>query len=204
MTPDAMHPVLFGMSLPRTIILGSWLLFMIVWAVMAIGTKAKVHEQPANERRRYTLPLLGALIFISGILRIVPPLAFIARPLPVPLLTLNWIGAGAAVLGVLIAIWARVSLGRNWSGVVTLKADHELVTSGPYAAIRHPIYTALILLFVGTTCLVASPGAVIGLLCVVWSCWVKLKQEEALMLRQFPDSYPGYIERTRRLVPLLV
>jgi len=208
MTSDAMHGLagqgLLGMSLPRTIILGSWLLFLGFWGLMAIGTKKSVFEQPADERRRYTLPLLGALIFISGMLRFIPPLALIARPLPVPLFTLNWIGAGAAVLGVLIAIWARVSLGRNWSGVVTLKADHELVTSGPYAAIRHPIYTALILLFVGTACLVASPGAFIGLACVVWSCWVKLRQEEALMLQQFPGSYPAYMDRTKRLVPRLV
>jgi protein-S-isoprenylcysteine O-methyltransferase Ste14 len=200
MNPSAMHAVM-GMTLPRAIIVGSWLLFMLVWAIMAIGTKKKVHEQPANERRRYTLPLLGALVFISGVLRFIPPFAFLARPFPVPILPLHWTGAVAAVAGVLIAIWARLTLGRNWSGVVTLKEDHELVTAGPYAAIRHPIYTALILLFVGTTLLVATPGAVIGLLCVIWSCWVKLKQEEALMLQQFPGSYLGYMMRTKRLVP---
>ncbi len=106
--------------------------------------------------------------------------------------------------GVLIAIWARFSLGRNWSGVVTLKEGHELVTSGPYAAIRHPIYTALILLFLGTTLLVGTPSASLGLACVIWSCWVKLRQEETLMLLQFPDSYPAYMARTKRLVPGLV
>jgi protein-S-isoprenylcysteine O-methyltransferase Ste14 len=203
MNPSATHAVM-GMPLPRAIIVGSWILFMLVWAVMAIGTKKKVHEQPADERRRYTLPLLGALVFISGVLRLIPPLGFLARPLPVPILPLHWTGAVAAVGGLLIAIWARVTLGRNWSGVVTLKQDHELVTAGPYAAIRHPIYTALILLFVGTTLLVASPGALLGLACVIWSCWVKLKQEEALMLQQFPDSYPAYMARTKRLVPGLV
>lgn len=203
MTPDTM-PGLFGMSPPRTIIVASWILFLAFWGVMSIGTKRSVFEQPADERRRYTLPLIGALIFISGLLRFVPPLAFMARPLPVSMLVMHWIGAGAAVLGVLIAIWARVSLGRNWSGVVTLKQDHELVTSGPYAAIRHPIYTALILLFVGTAFLVASPGAFLGLLCVVWSCWVKLRQEEVLMLQQFPDSYPPYMARSKRLIPGLV
>ncbi len=108
--------------------------------------------------------------------------------------------AGAAALGLAIAVWARIALGRNWSGEITLKEDHELVTSGPYAAIRHPIYTALILLFLGLALYIASAGAWIGLALVILSCWIKLRQEEALMLRQFPDSYPAYMARTRRLV----
>lgn len=191
-------------SAPRWIIVGSWALFMLVWAIMAFGTKKSVHEQPANERRRYTLPLLACLIFMTGVLRYVPPLAFLARHFPVPMLAMHWTGAAAAVTGVVVAIWARLALGRNWSGVVTLKEGHELVTSGPYRWVRHPIYTALILLFVGTTLLVGTPGAMVGLACIVWSCWVKLRQEEALMLRQFPDSYPAYMARTRRLIPELI
>lgn len=192
------------MATPRWIITGSWILFMAVWAVMAIGVKKSIHEQPANDRRRYSLPLLLGLVLISNVIRFVPPLAFLTRRPPVPMLAMHWAGAMAAVAGVLMAIWARLALGRNWSGVVTLKEGHELVTGGPYAAIRHPIYTALILLFLGTAFLVGSVSSLLGLVCVIWSCWVKLQQEEALMLRQFPESYPAYMARTKRLVPWLV
>jgi protein-S-isoprenylcysteine O-methyltransferase Ste14 len=141
---------------------------------------------------------------MSGLIRYVTPLAFVAWRLQGPALALAWTGAGAAVLGLLIALWARFSLGRNWSGVVTLKEGHELVTSGPYAVIRHPIYTALLLLFLALALFIHTPGAYLGFLAIVWSCWVKLRQEEVLMLGQFPDSYPAYMARTKRLIPLLV
>ena len=94
-----------------------------------------------------------------------------------------WIAAALGVIGVALAIWARVTLGRNWSGVVTLKQDHELVTSGPYAMVRHPIYTALVLMFLGFSLLFDSVSAWLGLAFICYSFWIKLKQEEALMGR---------------------
>jgi len=192
------------MFAPRMVILASWTIFWTSWLIMAFGVKKNRLEQPANERRRYTLPLLLGLLLMSNLIRYVPPLAFLAWRIEGPDLALAWTGAGAAVIGLLIALWARFSLGRNWSGVVTLKEDHELVTRGPYASIRHPIYTALILLFFALAFFINTPAAYLGALCVVWSCWVKLKQEEILMLQQFPDSYPAYMARTKRLIPILV
>ncbi|MBO9581566.1 MAG: isoprenylcysteine carboxylmethyltransferase family protein [Sphingobium sp.] len=192
------------MFAPRMVILACWTIFWTSWLIMAFGVKKNRLEQPANERRRYTLPLLLGLLLMSNLIRTAPPLAFLARRIEGPGLVLAWIGAGMAVIGLLIALWARVSLGRNWSGVVTLKEDHELVTRGPYAAIRHPIYTALILLFFALAFFIDTPVVYLGSLCILWSCWVKLKQEEALMLQQFPESYPAYMARTKRLVPGLV
>lgn len=190
-------------SLPMLIVLGSWWLFILFWAVMAVRTKKTVHRQSRSEQRLYLWLLLIGTALIGGVTRFMGPLGIIARPL-LRLGTLQWPAAAAAMLGVAIAIWARVALGRNWSGSITLKENHELVTAGPYAAIRHPIYTALILLYLALLLLIVSPSAIIGFALVVWSCWVKLKQEEALMLRQFPDSYPAYMARTKRLVPGLV
>lgn len=192
------------MFAPRMVILASWTIFWTSWLVMAFGVKKNRIEQSAHERRRYTVPLLLGIVLMSNLVRYVPPLAFLAWRIEGPDLALAWTGAGVAVLGLAIALWARFSLGRNWSGVVTLKEDHELVTRGPYAAIRHPIYTALILLFLALAFFMNTPAAYLGMIGIVWSCWVKLKQEEALMLEQFPDSYPAYMTRTRRLVPGLV
>jgi len=192
------------MFVPRMVILASWTIFWTIWLIMAFGVKRNTHEQSASERRRYTLPLLLGILLMSNLVRFVPPLAVLGRRFEGPDLALAWIGAGASVLGLLVALWARFSLGRNWSGVVTLKDDHELVTSGPYRAIRHPIYTALILLFLALALYIDTPIAFLGFPCIIWSCWVKLRQEEALMLKQFPDSYPAYMTLTKRLVPGLI
>ena len=192
------------MSVHFWIIWGSWMLFLLFWLAMGFSAKKNIHSQPAAERRRYTIPLVAGLLLMMIRGQVFPFLAPLAAPLyertPPILVTADVM----AVLGVAIAIWARVTLGRNWSGVVTFKESHELVTSGPYALVRHPIYTALILLFLAMDIPLATPAAAAGFLLVVWSCWVKLQQEEALMLQQFPDSYPAYMARTRRLVPGLV
>ncbi len=192
------------MTVAAMILFGSWWAFILFWGAMAVRTKKTVHKQPRGEMRLYMWPLLIGVFVMSGLPRYLGPLAILARPLAQRTMGLQWAAAGAAALGLAIAVWARIALGRNWSGEITLKEDHELVTSGPYAAIRHPIYTALILLFLGLALFIASAGAWIGLALVILSCWVKLRQEEALMLRQFPDSYPAYMARTRRLVPLLI
>lgn len=192
------------MPLPRIILVASWTLFLLVWALMGPSAKKNVHVQPARARRAYTLPLLAGILLMMVLPAYHGPLAILFHPILARTSPLAWTGAGAAALGFAIALWARITLGRNWSGVVTLKADHELVTSGPYATIRHPIYTAILLLFLGLALSIATPGALLGIACIFWSCWVKLKQEEALMLGQFPESYPAYMARTHRLVPHLL
>jgi protein-S-isoprenylcysteine O-methyltransferase Ste14 len=78
------------------------------------------------------------------------------------------------------------------------------VTGGPYALIRHPIYTAVILLAIGLFLLVETLGAAIGVAVFVLGCWIKLRQEEVLMIGQFPEAYPAYMARTRRLIPFVV
>ena len=192
------------LSVQAMILFGSWTVFFVVWMAMAFTNKRKVFIQPDNERRAYTLPLLGGILIMSGLTRYLGPLGILARPLMMRTPGLMWSAAGAALLGVLIALWARFTLGRNWSGEVTLKQDHALVTSGPYAWIRHPIYTALILLFLGLALSFVTLGGIIGMALIIWSCWVKLRQEEVLMLGQFPAAYPAYMARTKRLVPWLV
>jgi protein-S-isoprenylcysteine O-methyltransferase Ste14 len=183
----------------------SWWLFMLVWAVKYRGNKQSVLVQSKRERRAYTIPLLLGVILMSGFPAFLwPSLHVLTTPLLSRSLVTFGASAAVSVLGVALAIWARFTLGRDWSAEVTLKRDHALVTRGPYATIRHPIYTALILLFAGLVLIFGTPGAVLGLALIIWSCWVKLRQEEALMLGQFPQSYPAYMVRTKRLVPFLV
>lgn len=113
-------------------------------------------------------------------------------------------GLALVAVGIAFAIWARVYLGRNWSGSVQVKQDHKLITGGPYSLVRHPIYTGLLLAFAGTAlqhgevrCFIALP-----LLAISW--WMKLRSEERFMTDQFGQQYAAYRARTKALVPWVV
>ena len=115
-----------------------------------------------------------------------------------------WTGAAITAGGLPFAVWARRHLGKNWSQAVTLKEGHELITSGRYALVRHPIYTGLLLGFVG--CAVAR-GEWRGLLAVALvfgALWHKLKLEEKWMRVQFGQSYEAYSRRVTALVPYVI
>jgi len=118
-----------------------------------------------------------------------------------PNTSLVFIGALSCLLGVSYAIWARVHLGRNWSPIPNVKEGHELVTSGPYRVVRHPIYTGIILATLGTG-LAIHLWLIIFFIMTLNFIW-RVKVEEALMIRQFPDQYPEYKKRTWILIPYI-
>ena len=94
--------------------------------------------------------------------------------------------------GTALAIWARLTLGRNWSAEVTFKEDHELIESGPYALVRHPIYSGLLLMALGT---VIHDGRALGVGLFAALCaalWWKARQEEQIIGRHFPEAYRDY------------
>jgi len=115
--------------------------------------------------------------------------------------------AGAAVvcvLGLLVAVWSRRTLAGNWSRGVTFKQGHELITTGPYRFARHPIYTGILLMFFGLAMQNGRLHSWLGFLILCIGIWIKLQQEESLMLRHFPDEYPAYQKRVKALVPFLI
>src|SRR5262249_11895523 len=102
------------------------------------------------------------------------------------------------------ALWARVALGRNWSGVVTLKEGHELIEHGPYRFVRHPIYTGIFTMFFATALALGHLSGFAGALLTFASFWVKLCDEEKLMLQQFPERYAAYRRRAKRIIPFVL
>jgi protein-S-isoprenylcysteine O-methyltransferase Ste14 len=114
-----------------------------------------------------------------------------------------WSGTALLALGLAFSVWARVYLGRNWSGTVTVKLDHELIRGGPYARVRHPIYTGLLLAFIGTAIVRAEWRGVLAVLIVFVALWRKLRLEERWMIETFGDQYRRYRERTAALIPFL-
>ena len=107
------------------------------------------------------------------------------------------------VAGLLFAVWAREHLGRNWSRSVTIKQNHELITTGPYAAIRHPIYTGILAGFLGTAIALSEVRGFIALVLIFLILWVKLHMEEQWMRSQFGETYVTYAHQTVALVPYL-
>jgi protein-S-isoprenylcysteine O-methyltransferase Ste14 len=184
----------------NTLIPACWIIFIAYWIVRARGVKA-VAEQPnrlATLAHRMPLALAGILLWMplarppSGL--VLTPQTDLARG----------IGAAVCALGLLVAIWARRTLAGNWSSRVTFKEGHELIQTGPYRYTRHPIYTGMLLMFLGTALAAGWLHSWLGFLMGCAGFWIKLKQEESLMLRHFPDDYPAYQKRVKALVPFVI
>lgn len=187
--------------LALNIISGCWILFAVIWLVAAFATKQSVYRENRLQRLRYMIPiLLGGFLLAKGH-RLSDPLNH--RVIP-HVEALAWIGVVLCVAGLAFCIWARFTLGRNWSGVVTLKGGHELITSGPYALVRHPIYTGLLTMFVATVIVLGHVAGIIAMPFVFVSLWIKLRYEEKLMLEQFPEQYAAYQQRAKRLIPFVL
>jgi len=188
-------------SLVRDIISGCWLVFITVWVLAALSTKRVVYRESRAQRLRYWAWLVIAyFLLLYGPrfpyplnLRIVPHVA-----------TTAWTAAVLCVIGLVFALWARVTLGRNWSGVVTLKEGHELVERGPYRFVRHPIYTGILTMFFATALAQGHLSGFVGTLLMFGSFWIKLRDEEKLMLLQFPERYADYRRRAKRIIPFVL
>jgi protein-S-isoprenylcysteine O-methyltransferase Ste14 len=178
-----------------------WLAFVIVW-LLAAGRTKRTAERVANQAGyRVMWALAFGLMYVSR-----PGRANLggltAAVLPVNDLVVL-LGLLLTIAGLALAFWARATLGGNWSGTIQFKENHELVQSGPYAFVRHPIYTAILMMFLGTAIANGTLGALIALPLAVASFIVKARQEEALMGKHFPDEYAAYRAHTRMIVPFV-
>jgi len=113
-------------------------------------------------------------------------------------------GAGVCILGLLMTLWARWTLGGNWSSAVTFKQGHELIRTGPYRWVRHPIYTGLLVMALGIALDFGALHCWLALPFITAAFWIKLKQEERLLLRHFPQEYPTYMSQVKALVPFFI
>ena len=164
---------------PDLVIVLLWMVFLLVWVATGGSTKPTAEAVSRRHELAHRLPMfVGALLIFFG---------HRVRP----------------QLGLLIALCARFALGTNWSGRVTIKQDHALITSGPYAWVRHPIYTGILLMIGGSALAIATLMAFIGFMVFLAGVIIKLRQEEGLMMRRFPGSYPDYRRRVKRLVPFV-
>jgi protein-S-isoprenylcysteine O-methyltransferase Ste14 len=186
------------MSFLQNAIAACWIVFGLFWVITALRTKRTVEKQSLGLRLSYSIPIVaGAWLVLKGTS---DPGALGDRVLPhtVPVLI---VGLALTLGGLALALWARVTIGRNWSSQVTFKEGHELIRHGPYAYVRHPIYSAILAMFLGSAIAIGTVGALAGLPIVLLGIWLKLGQEEALMIEHFPTAYSSYRSEVRALIP---
>jgi len=182
------------------IILGCWIAFLAYWIIKAPRQKATAEPQSLPSALAHRIPV-GLGWFLMLYPKPPPPLNRMLLPHTDSVLA---IGTAVCVFGLFVTIWARRTLAGNWSSDVTFKQGHELVRTGPYRFARHPIYTGLLIMALGTAVAAGQLRCWLGMVVVGIGFWIKLKQEERLMLRHFPNQYPAYQKRVKALVPFII
>jgi protein-S-isoprenylcysteine O-methyltransferase Ste14 len=175
-----------------------WIVFAVVWIVAWLRTKRTQERAPLRARLLYSIPIaVGSWLTFSDNI----PGGW-ARSHIIPKNTLvEAIAIFLTAAGIAFAIWARFYLGQNWSSAVSIKVGHELIRTGPYAWVRHPIYSGLLLALFGTA---LARGKAIGLIALplFWlGFWIKSRFEEQFMRKTFGQEYEEYSSSTGGLVP---
>src|SRR6266850_1762666 len=176
-----------------------WLAWLMSWFAAAVFSARTVRRPSLGRQMWYRLTTASGALLIFG--------TFGIRRYDIRFWQLNgglgWLFAAMTAAGVLFMWWARLHLGRLWSSSVTRKADHHIVDSGPYAVVRHPIYTGLLLAIVSTVCVRASAQTFAGATLVAAGVYIKARLEEAFLRDQLgAETYGPYALRVPMLVPL--
>ena len=174
-----------------------WLLFSVYWELTA-GNAApeKSSESPGSRGLHVFLVNVAALLVLV-------PFRGLGRFLPLSSFIMS-IGLTVEAVGLFLCFWARRHLGRNWSGKITIKIDHQLIRSGPYRLLRHPIYTGILAIYTGTTIVTGEWLAIIGLIMTALAYWRKIRLEEVNLKVAFGADYEAYCRQTWALVPGLL
>ena len=190
------------MTIFQWIIPALWLLFAVYWGISALGAKRSIGT---TAWWKQSLLRLGIVVLTLAAFRFfgMGHALRLAQSYQTHSVILGAIGSVLVLLGVGLAVFARFYLGRNWGMPMSRKEDPELVTGGPYAFVRHPIYSGIILAILGS----AIGESIYWTLPLVLSAGYFIysaRREEELMRQQFPEQYPAYMRRTKMIVPFML
>jgi protein-S-isoprenylcysteine O-methyltransferase Ste14 len=175
-----------------------WVLFGVYWLVAALKRKETKKRESSGQRLAYVAPLILAFILLAE--------PWMSRGWMGTRLfpfsgTAAWIGLALVAGGVALAFWARWHLGANWSGSVTLKEGHELIRTGPYRVIRHPIYTAILVAIAGSAVQLGEVRGALALLVAWGSFYVKARREEDFLKEEFGEGFEAHARNTGMFLP---
>jgi protein-S-isoprenylcysteine O-methyltransferase Ste14 len=177
-----------------SVVFAVWVAFGLYWLAASVGVKAG-----QTRWTRFAGIRLAIILIVLFLLRVKGFKTHATTNNP----WLEGIGLAVFLLGLALAVWARVYLGRNWGMPMTQKVDPELVTSGPYRRVRHPIYSGIILAMIGTT-IAVSLYWLVAVVVLGGSFIYSATVEERYLAERFPDSYPEYKRSTKMLIPFIL
>jgi protein-S-isoprenylcysteine O-methyltransferase Ste14 len=177
----------------------SWLALLVVW------TRGYFTSKQNAEVPRLGLQIpTSALLFLCFACLFNPSIPYLRTPITPSTTAFGAIGLALDLVGVSFAIWARLVLGRNWSGLVmTVKHGHELVQTGPYAIVRHPIYAGLLLAILGTALTLGSLASYVGFAAGLAAILIRVNVEDGMMNELFRTDHEAYRRRTWTLIPFV-
>jgi len=178
-----------------------WIAWFVYWQVAAAGAKRNSRRESGWSLALHAMPLVVAVALVAA-----PRLWdgwLMDRFLPRGL-SLYWFGLTLLILGLGFAVWARRYIGRNWSGTVTVKQDHELIRTGPYALVRHPIYTGILLGFLGTAVSLGQWRGLLAVALALLAFLLKIRLEEKWMTETFGERYVQYRKEVKALIPFVL
>jgi protein-S-isoprenylcysteine O-methyltransferase Ste14 len=182
------------MHVVDVVILAGWVVFWVYWLAASVGVKAG-----QTRLTRFAGARVGVILVILLLLRVGALGGHATSNDP----WLQGIGLAVFLLGLALAVWARIYLGRNWGTPMSQKVDPELVTTGPYRSIRHPIYSGIILAMIGTT-IAVSLYLLVAVAALGAYFLYSAVMEERFMAGLFPDSYPAYKRSSKMLIPFIL
>lgn len=184
----------------RQAVSGLWLVLAFIWLVLAFATK------PTHQKQSYKSRFWQAGVVVLGVFLVFsenPVFASIDVRLFRESMPVVFTGFAITIAGLAFAIWARLVLGANWSGTVTIKEDHALIQRGPYRIVRHPIYTGLLMALFGTAVIHGYLRNFAGIAVTGFGFWLKILTEESFMVQRFGDTYLRYRQQVRALIPFV-
>ena len=171
-----------------------WVLFSLYWEAAAKSAAAAEKTESRSSRGVHV-----ALISLAQLLILIP-IRGLGRYYSASS-SIMLAGLAVEAMGILLAVWARRHLGRNWSGAIAIKVKHQLIRSGPYRLLRHPIYTGVLTMYIGTAILTGERLALAGLVLAGVAYWRKIRLEEAALQSAFGREYEDYRRATWALLP---
>jgi protein-S-isoprenylcysteine O-methyltransferase Ste14 len=179
-----------------------WLIFLTYWFVSAIGVKKNIRRRSWRWKTGVRILLIAVILAAA---RLPATKEFLeGGPSPATIHSVEGIaGLIVCMTGFAVCVWARRHLGKNWGMPMSFKEGHELVTTGPYRYVRHPIYGGILLAFLGTA-LINGPLWMVVFAALAIYYGYSARTEENLMRRQFPEQYKRYKQRTKAIVPFVI
>jgi protein-S-isoprenylcysteine O-methyltransferase Ste14 len=197
---------------PAEAIYVPWTAWLVSWLVAGLWSGHTVNRPSILAQLPYRVPETAGFFFLlfytvrrdgrggyhpAGGTWFIDPL----WALPVDL---QWAMVGLAAFGFLFCWWARIHLGRLWSSTVTRKEKHHVVKSGPYAIVRHPIYTGILIAAIATVAVRATPATIAGTALLIGGFMLKGRLEERFLRAELgTEAYDAYARKTAMLVPFL-